>query len=191
MSETPAPPGHTGPRPRQARPVVLPPFSRQSHETFDAFYAAEKKHLIKFLMYQGASEFEAADAVQDALAAVLPDRWQTLRTPRAYLRTAALRFYLRQCNLQEEPTDEVPDRPDASSPIDKVILSEEATSVLNAIRQLPPAQRSTLAWSLDGFSTAEIATELKQPPAAVRQNLCRARRQLKINLGLEEGETRE
>ncbi|WP_179202115.1 RNA polymerase sigma factor [Streptomyces caniscabiei] len=171
--------------------VVVAVPRRQPHEAFDALYSAEKDHLIKFLMYQGASQFEAADAAQDALAAVLPDRWQTLQTPRAYLRRAALRFYLRQTNLQEEPTGEVPDRPGLSSPVDRVLLSEETTTVLDAIRQLPPAQRSVLAWSMDGFSPAEIAAELKQPPAAVRQNLCRARRQLKINLGMEEGETRE
>ncbi|MDX2601947.1 sigma-70 family RNA polymerase sigma factor [Streptomyces caniscabiei] len=123
--------------------------------------------------------------------AILPELWQTLDSPRAYLRRAALRFYLKQSNLREEPTSTLPDRPGGPCPVDKVVLSEEATAVLGAIRRLPPAQRSVLAWSLDGFSTAEIAAALKQTPAAVRQNYYRARQQLKINLGLEKGEACE
>ncbi|MDG5807869.1 sigma-70 family RNA polymerase sigma factor [Streptomyces ossamyceticus] len=188
MSEFPAPAGHTGPRHQPAGPVVVP---RRQTDTFDTFYSAEKKHLVKFLMYQGASEFEADDAAHSALLAVLPDRWKTLSSPRAYLRKTALRCYLKQNDRKQEPTGEMPDLPGGLCPINRVLLSEEAAAVVDAIRQLPPAQRSVLAWSLDGFSTAEIASELKQTHAAVRQNLARARRQLKINLGLEEGETRE
>ncbi|WP_329266703.1 RNA polymerase sigma factor [Streptomyces sp. NBC_01451] len=189
MSELPAPAGHTGPRPQQVRSFVPSPAVHR--EDFDTFYVAEKKLLTKFLMYQGASEFEADDAAHQALLAVLPDLWTRLEYPGAYLRTAALRFYWRQNDRREQSTGEVPDMPGGICPVAKLALSEESRTVIDAIRQLPPAQRDVLAWSLDGFTAEEIAAALRRTPAAVRQNLHRARRQLKINLGLEEGETRE
>jgi RNA polymerase sigma-70 factor (ECF subfamily) len=41
-----------------------------------------------------------------------------------------------------------------------------------------------MAWYVDGFSPAEIAQELAADPAAVRQNLAKARRNLKKSLGI-------
>jgi RNA polymerase sigma-70 factor (ECF subfamily) len=41
-----------------------------------------------------------------------------------------------------------------------------------------------MAWHLDGFSTAEIAESMGLEQAAVLQNLSRARRTLKQQLGI-------
>ena len=40
-----------------------------------------------------------------------------------------------------------------------------------------------MAWCIDGYSPAEIACELGADPAAVRQNLAKARKNLKLLLG--------
>jgi RNA polymerase sigma-70 factor (ECF subfamily) len=67
-----------------------------------------------------------------------------------------------------------------------VELRDEAQAVLAALADLPPKQRQVMAWSIDGFSPAEIASALGVDPAAVRQNLAKARKNLKQNLGITE-----
>jgi DNA-directed RNA polymerase specialized sigma24 family protein len=47
-----------------------------------------------------------------------------------------------------------------------------------------------MAWTLDGFSPAEIAVEIDSNPVAVRQNLYRARETLKDILRREAEEGR-
>jgi RNA polymerase sigma-70 factor (ECF subfamily) len=42
-----------------------------------------------------------------------------------------------------------------------------------------------MAWCIDGYSPAEVARELGADPAAVRQNLAKARKNLKQLLGLD------
>lgn len=41
-----------------------------------------------------------------------------------------------------------------------------------------------MAWCIDGYSPAEIAREIGAGPAAVRQNLAKARKNLKQMLGI-------
>jgi DNA-directed RNA polymerase specialized sigma24 family protein len=48
--------------------------------------------------------------------------------------------------------------------------------VLAALASLPPKQREVMAWHIDGFRSAEIAATLHMDPAAVRQNLIKARK---------------
>ena len=56
--------------------------------------------------------------------------------------------------------------------------------MLAALAALPPKQREVMAWCIDGYSPAEIAGELGADPAAVRQNLAKARKNLKQMLGI-------
>ena len=63
-------------------------------------------------------------------------------------------------------------------------LRDEARTVLAALASLPPKQREVMAWHIDGFGSAEIAATLHIDPAAVRQNLIKARRNLKKKLGI-------
>ena len=56
--------------------------------------------------------------------------------------------------------------------------------MLAAPASLPPKQREVMAWHIDGFRSAEIAATLHIDPAAVRQNLVKARRNLKKKLGI-------
>ena len=65
-----------------------------------------------------------------------------------------------------------------------VELRDEARTVLAALAALPPKQRQVMAWSIDGYSPAEIARKLGADPTAVRQNLTKARKNLKQLLGI-------
>ncbi|MFE7116799.1 sigma factor-like helix-turn-helix DNA-binding protein [Streptomyces sp. NPDC057654] len=54
--------------------------------------------------------------------------------------------------------------------------------VYEALAALPPRQRATLAWHLDGFTTSEIGRALSMTHEAVRQNLSRARARARARL---------
>jgi RNA polymerase sigma factor (sigma-70 family) len=65
-----------------------------------------------------------------------------------------------------------------------VEIKEQTRFVLQVLRSLPPQQRAVMAWTIDGFTPAEIAEQLECDPAAVRKNLQRARESLKRTLSL-------
>ncbi|WP_424211117.1 RNA polymerase sigma factor [Streptomyces sp. BI20] len=165
-TKAPAVRAHIIPRPRP-------------REDFDAFYRREMTAVTVHLMYRGASAYEAADAAHEAFIPLLPQRWRTIEHPRAYLRKVAWTQYLRQARHREEPEDPVPDRPGGTCPIDEVILTDTQRRVLRAVRSLPPAQREVIAWTLDGFSYAEIAKFTGKTEPALRTNAKRGRDRLR------------
>jgi RNA polymerase sigma-70 factor (ECF subfamily) len=156
---------------------------------FEAFYAVEAKRLTRFVMRHGASVHEAADAAQSAFAQALMV-WETIRQPRAWLRRVAIREYYHRALSLEDPKDAIPDHTGALSAAAEVELREQTHKVLGALATLPARQRQVMAWRYDGFSPAEIAEALDLDPAAVRQNLHKARGNLKKLLGIAEGGTR-
>ncbi|MGW7071733.1 RNA polymerase sigma factor [Streptomyces sp. NPDC054855] len=157
------------------------PFRR---DDFNAFYTQEMSAVTVFLMHQGATAYEAADAAHEAMAKLLPDLWRTLDHPRTWLRIAAQRCYWRQSNTRAAPTDPVPDRPGGTCPLAALVISEFQQAVLDALGRLPPTMRTVMAWDIDGFTYAEISEALAMSPAAVRQNISCARKRLIILLGL-------
>ena len=80
--------------------------------------------------------------------------------------------------------ESLPDRQGPLSAAEATELRDEARTVLAALASLPPKQREVMAWHIDGFGSAEIAATLHIDPAAVRQNLIKARRSLKKKLGI-------
>ncbi|MFF7535355.1 RNA polymerase sigma factor [Streptomyces bobili] len=186
MSETPAQAGH-----REPRSVTQPGASTEPERRadFSAFYLAEKRCLTAFLMYAGASVWEADDLAHEMLSKLLPDRWMTMEHPRAYMRKAAIRAYLRQNQRKREiPTDKLPDLPGGISPVTWVELSEQTHAIVDAILQLPPTQRTVMAFLMSGSDTQEIAEALNMTLGAVNTNICRSRARLKTTLGLLKGE---
>ncbi|MDT0310039.1 sigma-70 family RNA polymerase sigma factor [Streptomyces sp. DSM 44917] len=161
---------------------------------------AEYVPLLRFLAYQGATRSEAEDAVQEAFAAACaPGTWVDVASPRAWLRTVAFRAWLRRdARVPEEPRPDLLVREDADvcdwpTPESAAELRSEHAEVIGLLRELPPKQRAVMALSLDGFTTEEIGRVLDIAPEAVRQNLHRARGELKERLRLwdrEEGRQR-
>ncbi|WP_327350268.1 RNA polymerase sigma factor [Streptomyces sp. NBC_01304] len=158
-------------------------------DEFAKLYKQEMPFLTRFLMRLGASPYEAADAAHEAFIAALPDKWESLEFPRAWLRTTAHRCYLKQNDRRTRPVDPVPDRPGGTCPVATVTLKEGNQRVLDALAQLPPTQQQVMAWAQDGFTYEETSKALEMTVAAVRQNHCRARTRLKQILGLQTGGT--
>ena len=146
-------------------------------------YTQEFPGLVWFLMSLGATAHEAADVAQTAFTEAFPV-WATIRYPRAWLRQVAGRIYYRQQDKAETPVQSLPDRQGPLSAAAATELRDEARTVLAALASLPPKQREVMAWHIDGFGSAEIAATLHIDPAAVRQNLIKARRNLKKRLGI-------
>jgi RNA polymerase sigma factor (sigma-70 family) len=152
-----------------------------SDAEFTAVYRAEVAAVVRHVTLHGATAEEAWDAAQTAFAQAYR-AWATVRSPRAWLRVVAVRAYFRSA-VPETPTDTPPDRPDPASPALRVELGEQERMVLVALAGLPVKQRQVMAWTVDGYPPAEIAAVLEEDPAAVRQNLRRARQNLKQRLG--------
>ncbi|MGW6456438.1 RNA polymerase sigma factor [Streptomyces sp. NPDC055078] len=182
MSE---PPVTTGTEARHRQSVLGQPAIQR--DDFDAFYTSEMRAVSVFLMHQGATPYEAADAAHEAIARLLPDKWRTLKHPRAWLRVTAQRCYWRQDDCRTSPRDPVPDRPGGTCPVTEVVLTETQQRIVDALNRITPGRRTIMAWHLDGFTYDEIAHMLDMKPAAVRQNICRARKDLISILGLDKG----
>ncbi len=134
-------------------------------------------------MSLGASAHEAADVAQSAFVEALA-AWGGIRHPRAWLRQVAGRIYYRRLDRAETPLEVIPDSQGQGSASTATELRDEARAVLAALADLPPKQRQAMAWHVDGFAPGEIAAALDVAPDAVRQNLVKARRNLKKRLGM-------
>jgi RNA polymerase sigma factor (sigma-70 family) len=153
---------------------------------FSACYARELSSLVWFVMSLGADAHRAADVAQSTFAEAFAV-WDRIEHPTAWLRRVAGRLYYRHLVPQETPVEDVPDRQGPLSAAGAVELRDEARRVLAALADLPPKQRQVMAWTIDGFSPAEIARELDVDPATIRQSLAKARKNLKQQLGIAGG----
>jgi RNA polymerase sigma-70 factor (ECF subfamily) len=152
---------------------------------FAACYERELPGLVWFVMSLGASQDEATEIAQYALAAAF-DAWATIRSPRAWLRRVGERAYYRRRSGREVPVEATPDVAARLGVSTVVEFRQQERQVLAALAKLPPKQRQVMerqvmerqvmerqvmAWYMDGYSPSTIAGELGADPAAVRQNL--------------------
>ena len=155
---------------------------------FEDAYKAERSKLMRYLMSLGASQHEADDAVQQAFADALA-RWDTIRTPRAWLYKAATHEYYRaDARSHSREMLSGTGYAETAEPLnsgDIVILNEEHEQVQAKIAALPAMQRHVMALILADFTTSEIAQILSCTEAAVRQNKARGRDSLARQLGVE------
>ena len=138
---------------------------------FEDVYKAERSRLVRFVMSLGADQHEADDAVQEAFALAY-QAWDTIREPRAWLHTVAMRQYYRaDARTRETPAgDRLPDRAEPLNSGDIAVFNELGQQVRSAIAALPVRQRQVMALALAGFTAAQIAQRLGCDQAAVRQN---------------------
>lgn len=146
---------------------------------FAAFYTKSVPRLVAFLRWQGASVTDATDCVQETMMQAYL-RWSTVDHPHAWCRRVASRLYTRQLASLEEP---IADTETAGSPLlptdTDLNAFEQRHYVLPLLERLPPRQRQVMAWTYDGCTPTEIATELTMNPEAVRSSLKKARATLK------------
>lgn len=160
---------------------------RVSDVDFEDVYMAERAKLARYLMTQGADQYEAAEAVQAAFTRAWKN-WDRIENPRAWLYKAALGEYFRaNVRVREREVPFSSEDRDPAEPLnscDIAMLNEQEQAMQAAVAVLPAKQRRVMALTIAGFTSAEIAEQLDCDPAAVRQNLRRARCNLAKHLGL-------
>ncbi|MFE6166154.1 RNA polymerase sigma factor [Streptomyces sp. NPDC056486] len=163
------------PLPAQAAPS---PTSSKARADFAHHYRSLMPGLTVFVIRHGANGHEALEAAQAAFALAW-ESWETIGHPQAWLRRVAYRQLLKQRAQRETAQEELPDWPGGPCPAETVELGAQEALVVTVLASLPMRQRQAFAWSYDGFSAQETAQHLEMTPEAVRQNLARARKQLK------------
>jgi len=153
--------------------------------SWEDLYKAEMPRLVRYLMkcFGDSGMRDAADAAHNAFVELFTN-WDTVRSPRAWLRTVAFRQMLRQNASAEYPLDVLRHEPYTVPASARLELGEETQAVLDVLRQLPLAQRQVLALIYDQFSYSEIAQIMSISQAAVRKNAERARRRMSELLGI-------
>ena len=155
---------------------------------FAAFYQSERRSLVRFVMFLGCADADMAeDIAQTAFTRAFPV-WTEIRLPHAWLRKVAQNEFFRHCRAaaRETSLEAAPERADRVAGISVAMALEQQSDtreVLAAvIAGLPPKQRQVMAWYWDGFSDAEIASQIGDSDAAVRKNRSRAMKKLKQSL---------
>lgn len=147
-------------------------------EDFANFYRSEFSRVSAFLMMAGATTEDASDAVQDAFMHAYRV-WDSITSPKAWIRTVAFRELLRKRRGAAIPDPEG----DYDAPAqDAAGHSIEHDEVIRLLSLLPRNQRAVLALYYDGFTRAEIAEVLGIGPATVGVHLHRARAHLRHQL---------
>ena len=148
---------------------------------FEAFFWSAYRPLVRDVIFAGGSPYEAEDAVAAAMEEVLK-RWDTIENLQAYARRAAISNLIkakkrgpqRIVNRLIQRGDVPPEHALDS----RLTVWEQQEWVTVLLKSLPPAQRDVLACIVDEFTLQEIAELLGKTEAAVRQNLCAARKSL-------------
>ena len=157
---------------------------------FDSFFRERFARTIVLLTAMGASRADAEDATQEAMILAW-NQWKSIREPAAWVRTVALRSYLR---LLERGKPEVmaldESAPGPGVDDDLGTFEEEQRQVLRLLRSLPDGQRTVAALHYDGLNCEEIADLLGKAPATVRSNLRHARQFLREVIASELSERR-
>jgi RNA polymerase sigma factor (sigma-70 family) len=168
-------------------PLSRPAFAQPSAGTeevadFNEFYRGFVPILVVFLVWQGAHLADAANIAQETMTTAYR-RWSEIDHPKVWARTVASRKLARHiASIEENPVE--PPEPNSllSDSID-MRTWEQRHAILVALNHLSPRQRQVMAWTLDGYAPAEIASDLHISFQTVRVNLTQGRRALAAYLG--------
>jgi RNA polymerase sigma factor (sigma-70 family) len=148
---------------------------------FGEFFRDAYQPLLRDVIFAGGHPQEAEDAVSAAMVEVL-QRWNAIQNPRAYARRTAINNMIksRQRGLQRiaERLIERGEVPLEGDEDPGLLVWEQQEWVTLLLKSLPVAQRQVLACMVDMLTPQEIAQLLGKTEAAVRQNLCAARKRL-------------
>lgn len=174
----PAEPEPVAPNP--ASMIAKMPAPGRADETFEEFFHAMYRGLLKQARYAGADEYEADDAAAATMADVY-ENWHRLDDPAAWAKRAVVRFYVKAKTHNLDRTRARQVRHGVGVPTGRTDTNltnwEEwqwVTQIL--LSTLTAEQRSVMALIMDGYSPTEIATRIGTSPEAVRQRLSAARR---------------
>jgi RNA polymerase sigma-70 factor (ECF subfamily) len=170
----------------QVTPSPEPELRPDPPSGFEQFYRTAYREVLKTAMYVGATEQEAADAAAETMEEILR-RWEEIGKPLAYARRAVVNNFLKDRTRGPErirrrlaERGEVTPEAEAGTGLTQWEDRQWVTQLLEA---LPMAQRVVMAFIIDGFTPAEVASLLGKNQAAIRQNLRAARQRLAQTLG--------
>ncbi len=137
------------------------------------FYEDDLARLVAFLVVQGARPAVAAEIAQDVLTEAYR-HWDTIDSPKAWVRTVAARRWWRQARTDQRETQREDPAAVLLSEADSAEIENRHT-FLRLLHELPNEQREIMAWTYDGYQPTEIAALLGRNPATVRSLLRDAR----------------
>jgi RNA polymerase sigma factor (sigma-70 family) len=141
----------------------------------ETFFRAHWEVLVRSLLREGATVWEAQDAVADAIREALR-RWSELSHPAAWVRIAARSHWLKQ-RRSEVLVADVAAFGEGQAIDPELSAYELAEWFEGLLAQLPPARREALELSAQGLTPAEIARLVGKTPEAIRTALRLGRRQ--------------
>jgi RNA polymerase sigma factor (sigma-70 family) len=177
-------PRHDAERTINKDTTASPECATVSSRSFEDFFRHEYHRTARLLLATtGLNQCEAQDMAQEAFL-VMFKRWGEFSTnpsARAFLTTVALRL-ARKHALRTLPEVVIGDASDLADALvsaeDKPGEVEQVQLILRVLGQLPRAQATTFAHTIDGLSPAEISKVLDITPETVRSNLRHARKRL-------------
>ncbi|MEV6491842.1 sigma-70 family RNA polymerase sigma factor [Actinoplanes sp. NPDC051633] len=150
-------------------------------EQFTEFYNSDLKRLIWALAKAGATPTEAEDFAQEAMLVLLAN-WPTVRSPRAFARTVAMRVLYRGWDDRKRSLDAEQRIASRERWLETFDANQDVDEVLELLDSLPAAQREVFALHTDGFSEKEIAEITGKKETTVRSTLRHARDKVKSAL---------
>lgn len=163
--------------------VAVPPMTR---EQLEAFYTTEYPKLVKILVFLDATIEEAEDAAQKAMTdfAKRSKAGQAPDHPASYVRTAAVRFFIKERQRERERLQ----REVRGGHLvleahldDRLATLEDEQYIERLLECLTWTQRQVMRLVMDGLSTREIAKELGKSDETIRQHLKNGRDRLKLH----------
>ncbi|MEU8138193.1 RNA polymerase sigma factor [Streptodolium elevatio] len=165
---------HTGSRHRRSPEAV---------EEYCRFYRQEFTALCRFLYRRGADFDDVRDIAQEAMQDLWL-QWDAIYAPRSWIRVVASRKWCATRSTAWRVTTSLPEIASGDHIDERACaafgLSDEEAHVLHVLRTLPSRQAQVLAWTLDGYTPAEIAARISSTAGAVRKALFDARSTLKL-----------
>jgi RNA polymerase sigma-70 factor (ECF subfamily) len=158
----------------------------QKHAAFQALCRDLRPDLLRFAFWLSRDRSIAEDVVQETLlrAWKAQDSLLDEAAAKPWFLTIIRREYARTFERKRLVTVDIDELVAREEPMFAAEQSEEIAELRRAMLRLPDEYREPLVLQvLMGYSTAEIANELKLSNAAVLTRLFRARQQLRVLCG--------
>jgi len=172
MDNLDSPLSRDGPRrdlPSRGDLTPSPVVGTEACADFGEFYRGFVPPLVVFLLWQGARLGVAADITQQTMTTMC-QRWLQINDPPRWARTTASRALARHIARVDNPDPEqFATRPGLVPAWVDGHAWHDHHDILTMLEVLSPRQRQVMAWTLGGYSTADIAGQLQLTRVAVAQ----------------------
>lgn len=152
---------------------------------FEVYVRERQRALFRFAVVLTGDPVTAEDLLADVLGTVF-EKWTQVRAaenPHAYVRRMLVNAYIRQRRRGARITVHADLEPFADAVEDQTSAHAERDWLAAQLRRLPARQRAAVVLRYyEGLSFAEIAETLGTGENAVRSNISRALRRMRLDL---------